>query len=118
MTVAGAAATGELIQKIVVKVPTDQVMSDLDATVAYAKASGKANTTKLGITGFYWGGWATWMYSTHKPNLEAAVAWHGSDRKPTELTPKKPLDIAGDVRCPVLALYSGAEESILTWCVT
>ena len=34
--------TQELVQKIVMKVPTDQVMSDLDATVAYAKASGKA----------------------------------------------------------------------------
>jgi carboxymethylenebutenolidase len=34
----------ELVQKIVVKVPTEQVMSDLDAAVAYAKSSGKADT--------------------------------------------------------------------------
>ena len=96
------------------KVPTDQVMSDLDAAVAYARASGKANTAKLGITGFCWGGWATWMYSAHNPRLKAAVAWYGSDRKPTELTPKNPLDIAADVKCPVLALYGGADQSIPT----
>lgn len=102
----------ELVQKIVVKVPTDQVMSDLDAAVAYAKASGKADTTKLGVTGFCWGGWATWMYSAHNPDLKAAVAWYGTDRKPTELTPKNPLDIAADVKCPVLALYGGADQSI------
>ena len=60
----------ELIQKIVLKVPTDQVMSDLDAAVAYAKASGKADTTKLAVTGFCWGGWATWMYSAHNPESE------------------------------------------------
>ena len=102
----------ELIQKIVVKVPTDQVMSDLDAAAAYAKASGKADTTKLAVTGFCWGGWATWMYSAHNPNLKAAVAWYGSDRKPSELTPKNPLDIAADVKCPVLALHGGADQSI------
>ena len=102
----------ELMQKIVVKVPTDQVMSDLDAAAAYAKASGKADTTKLAVTGFCWGGWATWMYSAHNPNLKAAVAWYGSDRKPSELTPKNPLDIAADVKCPVLALHGGADQSI------
>jgi carboxymethylenebutenolidase len=102
----------ELVQKIVVKVPTDQVMSDLDAAEAYAKASGKANTTKLAVTGFCWGGWATWMYAAHNPDLKAAVAWYGTDRKPSELTPKNPLDIAPDVKCPVLALYGGADQSI------
>src|SRR5437868_9651790 len=47
--------TQELVQKIVVKVPADQVMSDLDAAVAYAKASGKADTANLAVTGFCWG---------------------------------------------------------------
>src|SRR5271168_1480954 len=101
-----------LISEIVVKVPTDQVMSDLDAAVAYAKGSGKADTAKLAVTGFCWGGWATWMYAAHNPDLKAAVAWYGSDRKPSELTPKNPLDIAADVKCPVLALYGGADPSI------
>jgi carboxymethylenebutenolidase len=82
----------KLISEIVIKVPTDQVMSDLDAAVAYAKASGKADTTKLAVTGFCWGGFATWMYAAHNPVLKAAVAWYGSDRKITELTPKNPVD--------------------------
>src|SRR5437868_10371454 len=102
----------ELIQKIVVKVPTGQVMSDLDAAVAYAKASGKADTAQLAVTGFCWGGWATRVYAAHNPDLKAAVAWYGSDRKPSELTPKNPADIAADVKCPVLALYGGADQSI------
>src|SRR5260370_26561903 len=101
----------ELIQKIVVKVPTDQVMSDLDPAVAYAKSSGKADTVKLAVTGFCWGGWATWMYSAHNPDLKAAVAWYGSDRKPSELTPKNPLDIAAHVRCPVLPPHGRADPN-------
>ena len=44
-----------LISELVVKVPTDQVMSDLDAAEAYAKSTGKADTSKLAVTGFLLG---------------------------------------------------------------
>ena len=86
-------------------------MSDLDATVAFAKASGKADTAKLAVTGFCWGGFATWMYAAHNPGLKAAVAWYGPDRQVTPLTPKNPIDIAGELKCPVLALYGGQDKS-------
>lgn len=104
--------TGKLLSEIVVKVPTDQVMSDLDAAAAYAKSSGQADTTKLAVIGFCWGGFATWMYAAHNPSLKAAVAWYGPDRKITEVTPKNPIDIAGEVKCPVLAFYGGQDQSI------
>ena len=102
----------ELIQKIVSKVPDAQVMSDLDSAVAYAKGSGKADIARLGITGFCWGGRATWLYAAHNPALKAAVAWYGTDRPTTELQPKNPLDVIADLKCPVLALYGGADQSI------
>ena len=101
-----------LISEIVVRVPTDQVMSDLDATVGYAKASGKAETTRLAVTGFCWGGWTTWMYAAHNPALKAAVSWYGTDRKLSELTPQNPLDFAADLKCPVLAFYGGQDQGI------
>jgi carboxymethylenebutenolidase len=101
-----------LISEIVVKVPTEQVMSDLDATEAYAKSTGKADTAKLAVTGFCWGGWATWMYAAHNPGLRAAVPWYGADRKISDIIPKNPLDIAGSVKCPVLAFYGGQDQSI------
>jgi carboxymethylenebutenolidase len=108
---AAAANINEMI-KLMASVPTDQVKSDLDAAVAYAKASGKADTAKLAVTGFCWGGFATWMYAAHNPGLKAAVAWYGSDRKISELQPKNPGDIAGEVKCPVLAFYGGQDQSI------
>jgi carboxymethylenebutenolidase len=109
---AGAAKDIDETRKIMTSVPTDQVMSDLDATVAYAKGTGKADTAKLAVTGFCWGGFATWMYAAHNPGLKAAVAWYGSDRAKSDITPKNPLDIAGEVKCPVLALYGGQDQSI------
>ena len=67
----------EIIAKVVSKVPDKQVMADLDATVAWAKKSGKGNTAKLAITGFCWGGRIVWLYSAHNPDLKAGVAWYG-----------------------------------------
>ncbi len=102
----------KLIAEVVSKVPTAQVMSDLDASVAYAKASGKADTAKLAVTGFCWGGFATWMYAAHNPGLKAAVTWYGVDRKTSDIIPKNPIDVIGELKCPVLALHGGQDQSI------
>jgi carboxymethylenebutenolidase len=102
----------ELITKIVSKVPDEQVMSDLDATLVYAKSSDKADLSKLAVTGFCWGGRITWLYAGHQPALKAAVAWYGVDRARSELTPNNPLDIIPELKCPVLGLYGGADKSI------
>lgn len=107
----------EIISKVVSKVPDSQVMSDLDAAVAYAKSTGKGNTSKLGITGFCWGGRIVWLYAAHNPKLKAGAAWYGrlvptenSPRNP--LQPKFPIDVAADLRVPVLGLYAGQDRGI------
>ena len=100
------------IGKLLASVPTDEVMSDLDAAIIYAKASGKADTARLGVTGFCWGGFVTWMYAAHNPALKAAVSWYGPDRKLTALIPQNPSDVAAELKCPVLALYGGQDKSI------
>ena len=101
-----------LIDTIVKKKPTDEIFSDLDATVAYAKSSGKADTSKLAVTGFCWGGFVTWMYATHNPGLKAAVSWYGSDRWFKEKTQVGPVEVGAEVKCPVLAFYGGQDQSI------
>ncbi len=103
----------EIISKVVSKVPDAQVMADLDATVAWAKKSGKGDTAKLGITGFCWGGRIVWLYSAHSKDLKAGVAWYGRlVGEATELQPKHPLDIVKDLNAPVLGLYGGADQGI------
>ena len=103
----------KLISEVVAKVPDAQVMGDLDSTVAFAKGEGKADTAKLGITGFCWGGRITWLYDAHNPAVKAGVAWYGrvvGDATP--LTPKHPIDIAKTLNGPVLGLYGGADTGI------
>jgi carboxymethylenebutenolidase len=98
------------IRPIVASVPDAQVMSDLDATAAWAAEDG-GNGDRLAITGFCWGGRIVWLYSAHSKKLRAGVAWYGrlvGDK--TELQPKFPLDVAGMLHAPVLGLY-GAEDT-------
>jgi carboxymethylenebutenolidase len=103
----------EIFAKVISRVPDAQVMSDLDATVAWARETGEANTDKLAITGFCWGGRITWLYAAHNPNLKAAVAWYGRlTGHPTPMTPKQPIDVAASLTVPVLGLYGGRDEGI------
>jgi carboxymethylenebutenolidase len=105
--------TQAIIRDIVSKVPDEQVMGDLDSAVAFAKGEGKADTAKLGITGFCWGGRIVWLYDAHNPAVKAGVAWYGPlQPNATPLTPKNPGDIAKDLHGPVLGLYGGADAGI------
>ncbi len=102
----------KLLVEVVNKVPDAQVMADLDASVAWAKAQG-ADTGRLGVTGFCWGGRVTWLYSTHNPALKAGVAWYGRlVGQASTLTPAHPVDLAGKLNGPVLGLYGGKDGGI------
>ena len=101
------------ILKVVAKVPEPEVASDLDATVAWAGSTGKADTAKLGITGFCWGGRQVWLYCAHNPKVKAGVAWYGPLQRPkSEMTPVDPLDVVPQLKVPVLGLYGGADGGI------
>ncbi|WP_269531076.1 dienelactone hydrolase family protein [Chitinimonas sp. BJYL2] len=101
------------IRKIVEQVPDKQVMSDLDKTVAWAKTTGKADVSRLAVTGFCWGGRITWLYAAHNPALKAGVAWYGRlVGKAGEMTPKHPVDLAAELKAPVLGLYGSADTGI------
>ncbi len=102
----------KLMSEVISKVPDAQVLGDLDATVAWAAANG-GNTDKLAVTGFCWGGRQTWLYAEQNPKVKAAVAWYGRlVGDPTALAPKSPLDLAGQLKAPVLGLYGGADTGI------
>lgn len=107
----------EIISQVVSKVPDAQVLTDIDATVAYAKKSGSGNDKKLAVTGFCWGGRQTWLYAAHNPKVKAAAAWYGTlvpnDRTPRNpLQPTHPIDIARDLKVPVIGQYGALDKGI------
>jgi carboxymethylenebutenolidase len=102
----------KLQAEIISKVPDAQVMGDLDACAAWARAQG-ADAARLGVTGFCWGGRITWLYAAHNPAVKAGVAWYGRlVGNASALTPRHPVDLAGDIKAPVLGLYGAADTGI------
>ncbi|QBK06140.1 dienelactone hydrolase family protein [Hylemonella gracilis] len=103
---------GKLMSEVIAKVPDAQVQSDLDATLAWAGANG-GDLKRVGVTGFCWGGRQVWLYTAHNPAVKAGVAWYGRlVGAPSDLTPKQPVDVAGQLNGPVLGLYGEADTGI------
>jgi carboxymethylenebutenolidase len=102
----------KLIAEVISKVPDAQVAGDLDATLAWAGANG-GDPQRVGVTGFCWGGRQTWLYTAHSKSIKAGVAWYGRVvGAQNELTPRNPIDIAGQLNGPVLGLYGEADMGI------
>ena len=102
---------GKLIAEVVNKVPDAQVMADLDGAVKWAGANG-GDTSKVAVTGFCWGGRITWLYAAQGP-VKAGVAWYGRlVGTANDLMPKNPIDLAINLRAPVLGLYGEKDGGI------
>ena len=102
---------GKLMAEVVTKVPDAQVMADLDGAVKWAGANG-GDASKVAVTGFCWGGRITWLYAAQGP-VKAGVAWYGRlVGAPNDLQPKHPLDLAANLRAPVLGLYGEKDGGI------
>ena len=101
----------KLMAEVVSKVPDAQVMADLDGAVKWAGANG-GDTSKVAVTGFCWGGRITWLYASQGP-VKAGVAWYGRlVGTANDLMPKNPIDLATNLRAPVLGLYGEKDGGI------
>src|SRR5215813_10753427 len=94
--------------------PDAELLSDLDATVAWAKSQG-GDANRLGIIGFCRGGRTVREYAAHNKDLKAAVAFYGTVVDPPAqktLWPKSPTELAPEMKAPVLGLYGEADQGI------
>ena len=101
----------EIQSNIVAKTPDPQVLGDLKAAITWAGKNG-GDLKKVAVTGFCWGGRITWLSAT-MPEVKAGVAWYGrlvGDK--TANNPKQPVEIAADLKAPVLGLYGSADTGI------
>lgn len=103
----------DIIGKVVSKVPDDQVNADLDSLADFARSTGKADISRMGVTGFCWGGRATWLYAAHNPSVKAAVAWYGLIDPPM-WNPKgtNVFQIIPKLTVPVLGLFAEKDSFI------
>jgi len=101
----------EIQTNIVAKTSDTQVLNDLQAALVWAGKNG-GDLKRVGVTGFCWGGRITWLSAT-LPQVRAGVAWYGRlIGEKTEGNPRHPVDIAAELKAPVLGLYGGADAGI------
>jgi carboxymethylenebutenolidase len=101
-----------IVREVISKKPDAELFSDLDSTLDWA-AHNNGSATQLAVTGFCRGGRNTWLYATHNPALKAAVAWYGPIKgQPSDIQPKVVLDVADQLKCPLLGLYGGKDTVI------
>ena len=94
--------------------PDAELISDLDATVEWAKSQG-GDAGRLGILGFCRGGRTVWLYSATNPNVKAGVSFYGSLVDPAgqkAIWPKSATELAPEMKAPVLGLYGEADTGI------
>ena len=107
------------VQQIVAAAGYEQVMGDVAATLDWASQQLWANADKVGITGWCWGGKVVWQAAARFAAIDAGVAWYGRLAPPATATPEQraagapwPVDLAGDLKAPVLGLYGEADRGI------
>jgi carboxymethylenebutenolidase len=91
-----------------------ELISDLDATVRWAQSQG-GDKTRLGIMGFCRGGRTVWEYCAANADVKAGVAFYGSLVDPAAqktIWPKSPIELAPDMKAPVLGLYGSEDQGI------
>ena len=107
------------IREIVAAAGYEQVMGDVSATLDWASQQLWANADRIGITGFCWGGKVVWQACARFAQIDAGVAWYGQLAPSPTATPEQiaagspwPVDIAEDLKSPVLGLYGGQDQGI------
>lgn len=102
----------EIMSQIISKTPDKQVMSDIEIAVKWAGQHG-GNLDRVGITGFCWGGRITWLACANLPQIRAGVAWYGRlVGEKSENFPAHPVELAAQMKAPVLGLYGGKDTGI------
>ncbi len=99
------------VMKIVRATPGDQVTSDTAASLKWLAAQPFADTKKMAVTGFCWGGGATWLCAERFPEFKAACPWYGPI-KAGAYPRTAPIDLVKDLKCPVLGFYGGKDRGI------
>ena len=107
------------VQEIVAQAGHAQVMGDVSATMEWTSQQLWARDDRTGITGFCWGGKVVWQACARFAALDAGVAWYGRLAPAAEATDEQkaagapwPVDLAADLKCPVLGLYGEADRGI------
>ena len=106
------------IRRIVAAASDAQVMGDLAATLAFLKSQKYADSRRMAITGFCWGGAVVWLACQRMKAFKAGAAWYGRLSAPKagdflgDPGRQWPLQLVSQLKAPVIGLYAGKDAGI------
>lgn len=100
----GSAALGqENVPGALGNIPPDQFVEDFKSGWRYLQGQSFADSARVGMTGFCFGGGVTWRVATQMPELLAAVPFYG---------PHPPVEDVPNIQAAVLAMYGELDSRI------
>lgn len=100
----GTAAVGsDAVPGALGNIAPDQFVQDFRSGWLYLGDQPGAQTQRVGMVGFCFGGGVTWQVAVHMPELKAAVPIYG---------PAPAVEDVPSIQAPVLAIYAGNDTRI------
>ena len=90
----------------------DDAVADLKATHSLISAMPNVDPQRVGLLGHCWGGRVSWLGACHIAELSACVLLYGGRIKlpfVDQATP--PIELAGNIRCPVLGVFGNDDQN-------
>ena len=93
------------------KLRDQEILADVDATVAHMKGLKDARVSSLAVLGFCMGGRITYMLAGARPTAwRAAGVFYGGNIMKSWGEGPTPFDLTGQIACPVIGFF-GAEDA-------
>ena len=90
------------------------VQSDVDSTIKYLRGKQDVRGTKIGITGFCWGGRQSLIASLRSREIAAGIPYYSFpvNSRPTEIQSINPIELVPSSTAPILAHFGAADRGI------
>jgi carboxymethylenebutenolidase len=90
----------------------DDTLADLRATYQLLATMEDVDAQRIGMLGHCWGGRVSWLGACHIAQLRACVVLYGGRIKLAFADKATaPIELAGDIRAPVLGLFGNDDQS-------
>ena len=94
------------------KTQADKIVDDVRACVEYLRAPEGGSCTSIFTIGFCFGGSNSWLQSAGGHGLAGAIGFYGRPGPSFADGSAGPVDRAGEMKAPILALMGGADPMI------
>lgn len=90
----------------------ERMVADVRAAFDLLAKRKDVDANAIGVVGHCWGGRIAWLAACHIPQLAAAAIFYGGRVKvPMGAGNPAPIDLAAQIRCPVLGLFGNEDQN-------